>query len=77
MNYKKDKKCEICGYNKFTKILEFHHKVKNKKSANVSNLMKTLKNLETIKKEIQKCFLLCPNCHRELHLKENYGKNKE
>ena len=68
---KQDKQCEICGYNKYTEILDFHHKDKKEKIEGVSNLMKTLKNLETIKSEIEKCMVLCPNCHRELHLLEN------
>lgn len=69
-NYKKDKKCEFCNYNKFTEILEFHHRNKKEKNKTINTLMKSLKNLRTIETEIEKCFLLCPNCHRELHFKE-------
>lgn len=73
-NYKKDKKCGICGYNKYPEILDFHHKNKEEKDIGVNILMKTLKNLDLIKEEIKKCILICPNCHRELHLMEKYGK---
>jgi Zn finger protein HypA/HybF involved in hydrogenase expression len=69
-NHKKGKKCEICSYNKNPEILDFHHKNKGEKSKGVNYLMKTLKSIYTIKKEIEKCILVCPNCHRELHLKE-------
>ncbi len=69
-DYKKDKKCEICGYNKYTKISIFHHKEGEEKNNTVSNLMKSLKNLDTIKKEIDECIILCPDCHRELYLKK-------
>lgn len=69
-DYKKDKKCEICGYNKQPKILDFHHKDKNRKTEGVNALMKTLKNLDIIRSEIKNCLLLCPNCHMELHSKE-------
>jgi len=75
-NYKKDKKCEVCGYNKYPEILAFHHKNKEIKGHGINILMKTLQKIETIKNEIEKCMLLCPNCHNELHLKEKY-KNKE
>ena len=68
--YKVDKKCEFCGYNKHPGILEFHHKDKNDKTDEVSRLTKSLKSIYTIKKEIEKCILICPNCHRELHLLE-------
>jgi hypothetical protein len=69
-NYKKDKRCEICGYNKYPEILVFHHKLGVVKYNGINILMKTLKNLETIQEEMSKCILLCPNCHREIHLKE-------
>lgn len=75
-DYKKDECCQVCGYNKFPEILEFHHRNKEEKSKTVNMLMKTLKNLETIETEIKKCVLLCPNCHGELHLKEKYEKSK-
>lgn len=70
--YKSDKKCEICGYNNSPSILEFHHKKRSKKYKEVNALSKTLKNIETIKKEIRKCILVCPNCHAELHSKEGH-----
>jgi len=69
-SYKKDKRCELCGYNKYPEILQFHHKDRNLKNEGVNVLMKTLKNLDLIKSEIKKCIILCPNCHNELHLKE-------
>jgi hypothetical protein len=75
-DYKRDKKCEMCGYNKYTELLDFHHKNKGKKNRRINVLMKTLKNLEIIKEEIKKCVLLCSNCHRELHLKERRRDKK-
>ena len=74
--YKKDKKCEICGYHKYPEILMFHHKDRKTKSAGVNTLMKTLKSLDIIKKEIEKCMILCPNCHNEIHLNEKYKSYK-
>jgi hypothetical protein len=73
-NYKKDKKCEICSYNKYPEILDFHHEDRKTKTATVCTLMKTLKRIDIIKKEIDKCTLICPNCHRELHIKEGLWK---
>ena len=72
--YKEGKSCELCGYNKYPKILEFHHKENDSKDRGVNILMKSLKNLDVIKKEIDKCILICPNCHRELHFVGQYGK---
>jgi hypothetical protein len=68
-NYKKDKGCLICGYNKIPQILHFHHRNKTEKNNGINVLMKTLKSLEVIKEEIKKCDLLCPNCHAEITFK--------
>ncbi len=76
-NYKKDKKCEICGYNKYPEILVFHHKNKENKGWAINYLMKTLKDINLIKLEIEKCMLICPNCHNELHLLTNLNKTNK
>lgn len=57
-------KCCMCGYNKYIGALEFHHKDPSKKDFNISN-GKTDK--EDLKKELDKCALVCVNCHREIH----------
>lgn len=59
-------KCMICGYNRCLGALDFHHLDPSKKEFGVS--MKGLtKSWEKIKKELDKCVLICANCHRELH----------
>ena len=57
-------KCFLCGYNKDIAALEFHHKDRSKKSKDYY----AMKNwsLEKKKKELDKCILLCANCHREV-----------
>lgn len=76
-NYKKDKKCGICGYNRYPEILEFHHRDKKEKAQTINTLMKTLRSIEIIKKEIEKCDIICSNCHKELHLMEKYSNNEK
>ena len=66
--YKLLKGCEMCGYNKTYYALEFHHKDKNKE--HIISQMRT-HSIETIKKEIEKCMVVCANCHREIHHEEN------
>ena len=57
-------KCEICSYNKSLRALQFHHKDPNEKDFNIG----TKTNMcEKIKKELDKCMLLCSNCHSEIH----------
>lgn len=60
-------KCMTCGYNKCIQALDFHHK--GDKNFNISQRLRH--SIETLKKEIVKCDLLCSNCHRELHADEN------
>lgn len=57
--------CKICGYNKCKQALEFHHIDPTKKEYRIANLI-THKE-DTIIKELEKCVLVCANCHREIH----------
>jgi hypothetical protein len=59
-------KCEICGYDKHTAALDFHHKIPGKKDFNISQIASRSFS-KTIRKELDKCMLLCANCHREIH----------
>ena len=61
-------KCEICGYDKCIEALSFHHLDPNQKDFGVSN--GDIKSLETLKREADKCILVCNNCHAELHAKQ-------
>ena len=55
--------CEICGYKRCMKALEFHHT--STKGATISRLH----SIEAIKAEIKThpVSILCANCHREVH----------
>lgn len=58
--------CEICGYKRCVSALEFHHLDPNEKEFGVGEKGYT-RSIETIKKELDKCILVCSNCHREIH----------
>lgn len=64
--------CEICNYSKCYRALEFHHKDKNQKDFSISKEL-NLGNfsMDLYYKEIDKCILVCSNCHAEIHDKEN------
>lgn len=68
-NYKLSKGCSICGYNKCAEALEFHHN--GDKDFGIARSISTHRKFEGIKKEMDKCIILCSNCYRELHAKEN------
>lgn len=58
-------KCEICGYCKYIGALDFHHLDPKEKDFAISSRVSM--KLENIKKELDKCVMLCSNCHRETH----------
>ena len=57
--------CKICNYSKCYQALEFHHLDPTQKEYQISNLKSH--SLDTIKLELDKCILVCANCHREIH----------
>ncbi len=59
-------KCTKCGYNKCNAALDFHHIDSTTKEHSVAHLMKSI-NFDKLKPELDKCVLLCANCHREHH----------
>lgn len=60
-------KCIICNYNKCFAALEFHHINPLEKDFSISRKGNT-RSWEKVKTELDKCILLCANCHRELHV---------
>jgi uncharacterized protein YerC len=56
--------CIKCGESSFFK-LAFHHKNPNEKEFNFGNKINI--RWSKLKDELDKCDLLCQNCHRELH----------
>lgn len=57
-------KCQVCGYNKCSRALHFHHKDPSTKLFGISG--SHCYSWEKIKSELDKCVLLCSNCHMEL-----------
>lgn len=68
-------KCERCGYNKCITALEFHHLDPNEKEFGVGNF--EVLSFDKCKKEVDKCILVCSNCHREIHYEEYLKKQQE
>lgn len=70
----KGNKCSKCGYDKCPGALDFHH-LENKEF-NISNNGIT-NSWAKVLKELDKCVILCANCHRELHYEEFSDKRSE
>lgn len=60
-------RCTRCPEN-IACCLDFHHVEKKKKKSTISRLVAVGANKSKILKEIQKCIILCSNCHRKEHL---------
>ncbi len=62
-------KCVECGWRGNQAAFEFHHKYSHKKDFIIGNVAN--KQWEKIKKELEKCILLCANCHAAAHSSKN------
>jgi hypothetical protein len=58
-------KCTRCGYDKCFDALEFHHRDPEAKEFTIGH-RRGLKE-ETLRKEVEKCDIVCRNCHAEIH----------
>ena len=63
INNHKDK-CAKCGDTR-QYVLDFHHRDETEKEFTIGKLKK--KDCQVLQNEINKCILLCANCHREFH----------
>lgn len=61
------RKCERCGYDKNLSALEFHHRNPEEKEFTLDSRHFSNTKIEVLQSELDKCELLCANCHRELH----------
>ncbi len=65
VDYKGGKCCK-CGYCKCLRSLDFHHQDPSQKDFGVAQFKKNSFD-DTMKRELDKCILVCKNCHGELH----------
>ena len=62
--------CNNCGYNEDYSGLEFHHIDATDKAFHLASKTITNNNINGIRKELDKCILLCATCHRVVHSKD-------
>jgi hypothetical protein len=63
--------CSVCGYDKCLRAIEFHHLDPDKKSETYNKRF-TSWGFERQKKELENCIIVCSNCHREIHSKDEH-----
>jgi 5-methylcytosine-specific restriction endonuclease McrA len=59
-------KCQFCGYDRCGGALEFHHLDPKGKDFGLGQNGLT-RFWERTKNELEKCILICSNCHKEIH----------
>ena len=69
VDYAKSCGCKKCGEKRMY-VLDFHHRNPAEKEDTINHMIKS-SSAERIKEEIQKCDILCSNCHREFHFLHN------
>lgn len=65
-NFKQGKSCVDCGESRW-QCLEFDHRNPNDKFKGISIMIKSRYSPEAIQKELDKCDIVCANCHRIRH----------
>lgn len=60
--------CVRCGYSRCQAALDFHHRDPLQKDYTIGS--QSWEDLEKIKPELDKCDLLCRNCHAEVHFND-------
>lgn len=59
-------RCQVCGENTSV-CLDFHHLDPKIKDLNLGKIKNWGYSIKRIQSEINKCIILCANCHRKLH----------
>ena len=67
IDWKKEQSCMQCGMNNYV-CLELHHRDPKEKDIDVSDACRSWA-WKRLAKELQKCDILCANCHRIEHHK--------
>lgn len=78
-NLKREKSCADCGLSGeiATWALEFHHIDENTKHMNISHMVCNGYSIKRIKEEMEKCEVLCSNCHRTRHYRQHLVKKEK
>ena len=66
--------CNRCGYSKCIRSLQFHHTDPALKQFELNSRTMLSHSWDSIVKELDKCELLCANCHSEHHYNEYESK---
>lgn len=60
--------CEVCGLIDDPSIFEWHHINYDEKIDDVSSIVGAHASVKRIQEELDKCILVCPTCHKKIHM---------
>lgn len=63
---KRDRRCKQCGSDS-PGCLDFHHQKESEKKMDVGTMITYGYGRDSLRTEIEKCVVLCANCHRKMH----------
>lgn len=66
--------CAKCG-DKRGYVLDFHHLNPEEKENTIARMLSNRYELDKVYDEINKCIVLCANCHREFHYFQTLNSN--
>ncbi len=69
--YKSALSCMDCGIS-HPALLQFHHRDRTEKSFTISNVISRARSVKQITNEMEKCDVLCVNCHAKRHWRETH-----
>jgi hypothetical protein len=67
--YKLKNPCKLCGFS-HPAALDFHHRDPSTKVIEINDAIRSGWSIDRVNTEIEKCDLICANCHRILHYDE-------
>ena len=67
--------CVVCGIS-HPAVLQFHHKDRTTKVKNIALMISTNQPAAVIEAEIEKCEVLCMNCHTIKHYNDNLATDR-
>ena len=70
-SYKSTLRCMDCGIS-HPAVLQFHHRNKADKNFSISSVVSRATSIKQITNEINKCDVLCVNCHTKRHWRETH-----
>lgn len=73
IEYRKNHPCLLCGES-HQACLQFHHRDPSKKILEIYRIVNRMWSLKRLKQEIEKCDILCANCHFKFHWEERQRK---